>query len=85
MDAVKKEFGKENRELMRSERSLKAQVQKAETGVLRQEAVVNRLKVENEGMKRKLRGGRQPAKRSNTQIDASNGTTPCYPSKGSAF
>lgn len=68
-ESMKRTYSKEKRELSKSERLLRAELRKCEVGKSRQEAVSNRLRMENETMKNKLRDvGRQQVRRANSGI-----------------
>lgn len=68
-ELTKRKLGKENRSLAKAERSLRMELRRCETGKSRQEALVNRLRMENEAMKLKLRNsGQQQVRRVNSGI-----------------
>lgn len=74
-ELMKKTYSKEKRELSKSERLLRAELRRCEVGKSRQEAVINRLRMENEAMKNKLRdAGRQHILRANSGITPRSST-----------
>lgn len=74
-ETVKKNLGKENRELFKHERLLRSQVSKMQVSKRKLDAVVARLRVENEAMRGKLRDvGRHNVRRANSGFAARVGT-----------
>lgn len=53
-EGVRRALGRENRELSKNERLLRSDLQRSETGRSKLEAVVNKLRLENESMKARL-------------------------------
>lgn len=69
LETVRKTLGKENRNLSKTEKGLRTELKRIQAGKARQDAIVHRLRVENEEMKVKLRNaGRQPVRRVNSGL-----------------
>lgn len=68
-ESMKRALVKERKEMAKAERSLRAELRRAEMGKSRYEAVIGRLRMENAAMKNKMRdGGRHHVRRVNSSI-----------------
>ncbi|CDF37548.1 Kinesin-like protein [Chondrus crispus] len=75
-ESMKRTLVKERKEMAKAERSLRAELRRAEMGKSRYEAVIGRLRMENAAMKNKMRdGGRYHVRRVNSSISQRSTTS----------
>lgn len=75
-ESMKRTFNKEKQDMAKSERLLRADLRRSEAGKSRQEAIISRLRMENEAMKNKLRDvGRHPVRRAKSEITPRSSST----------
>lgn len=68
-ETIKRSLMKENREISKNERMIKVELNRQKMNSVRQQAMINRLRLENETMKSRLRDiGRQHVRRANSGI-----------------
>eukprot|EP00178_Gracilaria_changii_P012777 TRINITY_DN3607_c0_g1_i1.p1 TRINITY_DN3607_c0_g1~~TRINITY_DN3607_c0_g1_i1.p1 ORF type:complete len:740 (-),score=145.83 TRINITY_DN3607_c0_g1_i1:3969-6188(-) len=77
-ETLKRNLSKENKELSKSERMLKVEINRQKIAAARQQTLVNRLRLENESMRIRLRDiGRQQVRRANSGITPTTTRAQC--------